>query len=80
MDRLEQNPTWIDTYKEISCMSNFEEKSWNNFTNYIFGATLSHSTNMDFQTNPESTIGPDKQNVSFSTTVPPIFSIGMTLS
>ena len=35
-------------------MSQFETKTWNNFSEYVFGASLSHSTNMNFQTNPES--------------------------
>ena len=44
---------------------------------YIFGATKSHSSNMNFQTNPESTIGTgSKSPVKFETPVPPIFSIG----
>ena len=77
-DELEQNTNWIDTYKGISCMSTFETQSWTNFTKYIFGASSSHSSNMNFQTNPESTIGTGSSSpVKFSTPVPPIFSIGM---
>ena len=57
VDGLE-NPTidWIDTYKEVSCMSKFDETTWSSFSKYIFGATQSHSANMNFQTNPESDV------------------------
>ena len=58
-------------------MSKIETKTWNNYLEYIFGASKSHSSNMNFQTNPESTIGTGKDSpVKFETKVPPIFSRG----
>ena len=77
VDSLE-NPSidWIDTYKEVSCMSKFDTTTWSSFTKYVFGATQSHSTNMNFQTDPGYEEEEKAEPFTYKTKVPPIFSRG----